>query len=218
MHPLRSTILAFWTSAAMLPAWGAMSPNLITNPGNEAALVAGEITGWQEVQGSNWTQRFGNPGAFEGIYYFFAGAGAQATLRQTVDVGALSAQIDAGLLQFDFSGRVRSFDQNPADSSTITLRFLNAASGELQTFTSGAIRNTSAWQLVSTSVPAPVNTRSVEINLIAKRNAGSNNDGYFDDLHLSAVTAVPEPANYAMLLAGLAVTGAFVRRRQAHAR
>jgi PEP-CTERM motif len=218
MHPLRTTFLAFWASAAMLPAWGALSPNLITNPGNEAALVAGEITGWQEVQGSNWTQRGGSPAAFEGSFYFFAGAGAQAILRQTVDVGALSAQIDAGLLQFDFSGRVRSFEQNPADSAAITLRFLDGASGELQTFSSGAIRNTSAWQLVSTTVLAPANTRSVEINLTATRNAGTNNDGYFDDLHLSAVTAVPEPATYAMLLAGLAVTGAFVRRRQVHAR
>lgn len=214
MHVLRSTLLALLASAAIAPAAAAVSPNLITNPGNEVALVAGEIPGWQEVQGNSWTQRGTAPEAFEGSFYFFAGANAQAVLRQSVDVGAFGPDIDAGRVQFDFTGRVRSFLQNPPDSATISLRFLDGASGELQTFSSGATSNTGAWQLVSTSVLAPMHTRSVEINLTAIRNAGSNNDGYFDDLHLSAVTAVPEPSSLAMLLAGLAATMAAVRRRR----
>jgi hypothetical protein len=217
MHALRSTLLAFGACAAMLPAWAAVSPNLISNPGNESPLVADNIPGWQEVLGTTWTQRTASPDAFEGSFYFFAGANALATLRQSVDVGAFSSEIDAGLLQFDFSGRVRSFEQSSPDSATISLRFLDGASGVLQTFSSGAIINTGAWQLVSTSVLAPVNTRSVEISLTATRNAGSNNDGYFDDLHLSAVSAVPEPSSHAMLLAGLAATLGVVRRRRASA-
>ena len=34
-----------------------ISSNLILNPGNEAPLVGGEITGWQEIIGSDWKQR-----------------------------------------------------------------------------------------------------------------------------------------------------------------
>ena len=215
MHALRFVLLAFGMCTAMLPTWAAISPNLIINPGNESPLVAGNIPGWQEVMGTTWTQRNASPDPFEGSFYFFAGANAQATLRQSIDVSAFGSQIDAGLLNFDFSGRVRSYEQNPVDSAAISLKFLNGASGVLQTFNSGAIRSTNAWQLVSTSVLAPVNTRLVEIDLIATRNAGSNNDGYFDDLRLSAVSAVPEPSNYFMFLAGLAATfGAALRRMQ----
>lgn len=218
MHALRSTVVALAASAALLPAWAAISPNLLSNPGNESPLVAGEIPGWREVSGDTWTQRGASPDAFEGSFYFFAGANAQATLRQSVDVGAFALQIDAGLQHFDFSGRVRSFGQNPPDSATLSLRFLDSGSGVLQTFDSGAIRNTSAWQLVSASMLAPVNTRTVEINLISTRNAGTNNDGYFDDLRLSAVSAVPEPSTYALLLVGLATTCAALRRRNTLAR
>ena len=214
MSSIRASALAVTIALAAIPAVAAMSPNLIANPGNEAALVGGEIPGWTEIAGSTWTQRSESPDPFEGHYYFFAGANASAVLRQTIDLGDFGTQIDAGLLGLDFSGRVRSFAQSPTDTATITLRFLDASASTLNTFTSGAIANTAQWQLVSSALVAPALARSVQVDLVSTRNGGANNDGYFDDLHLTTVSMVPEPASSALLLAGLAATVALARRRR----
>ncbi len=165
---------------------------LITNPGNDLPLVGGEIQGWTEVIGSNWTRRTGNPDPQAGDAYFFAGAVAFAELSQTIDVSAFGSNIDAGIQRFDFSGYVRSFQQSNPDSSQIILEFEDSAGNVLEFFNSGQIINTTAWQLVADSRFAPVNTRQIEVRLIARRNSGSNNDGYFDSLSLTT-TAVPEP-------------------------
>lgn len=185
--------------------------NLIANPGNESALVAGEIPGWTEIVGGAWTQRFANPLAYEGEAYFFAGAVANATLRQIVDVSSFAASIDASALQFNFSGRVRSFDQANPDSSRIVLTYLDGDSGVLATFDTGEIKNTAAWQLVEDNRIAPVLTRTIQIDLVSKRYNGSNNDGYFDAMSLVAAP-VPEPAAYLLMGLGLALVAARARK------
>ena len=65
---------------------------LITNGSNEDALVGGEIPGWTEVVGTNWTQRGSSPPPFDGNFYFFAGNGATAELAQLIDVSGLSSE------------------------------------------------------------------------------------------------------------------------------
>lgn len=188
--------------------------NLIANPGNESALIAGNIPGWTEVVGDSWARRLSNPTPFEGGAYFFAGAVGNATLRQLVDVSSFSATIDASVQEFDFTARVRSFDQTNPDSSRIVLTYLGADSSVLATFDSGEIRNTIDWQLVEDSRVAPVLTRSIRIDLVAKRYAGDNNDGYFDALSLVAAP-VPEPAAYLMMSLGLALLATRARARKA---
>ncbi|MBP6851787.1 MAG: PEP-CTERM sorting domain-containing protein [Rhodoferax sp.] len=214
MFSIRVSALAVTLALAAMPAVAAVSPNLIANPGNESALTDGDIPGWKELAGSTWTQRSESPEPFEGSFYFFAGANASAVLRQTIDLSDFGTQIDAGLLGLNFSGRVRSFLQSPADTATITLSFLDASASTLDTFTSGAIANTTEWQLVSSALVAPALARSVQVDLVSTRNGGANNDGYFDDLHLTTVSMVPEPASSALLLAGLAATVALARRRR----
>jgi len=185
-------------------ATGAQAQNLIQNPGNELSLNNGEIVGWTEVQGTQWGQRSANPLPQEGSFYFFAGAGAEARLRQDVDVSAWSAAIDAGGLAFDFSGWARSFAQSPVDTSTFVITLLDAGAVPVLAYDSGALDNTLAWQEVQTRLLAPAGTRSVRIDLLSTRHAGSNNDGYFDNLSLVAVP-VPEPASaLLMALGGLA--------------
>lgn len=190
--------------AAVAAATGAQAQNLVVNPGNELALVNGNIPGWTEVQGTLWGQRSSNPPAHEGAHYFFAGAGALALLRQDVDVAHLAPVIDAGQMAFDFSGWARSFLQSNLDTSTFIVTLLNSQSTPLLAYDSGALRNTDSWQQVQTRLPAPAGTRTVRIDLLATRFAGTNNDGYFDSLSLVA-TPVPEPATaWLMAVGGLA--------------
>lgn len=161
------------------------STNLIQNPSNEAPLVGGEITGWQEIIGSNWKQRSTDPLPFEGEAYFFAGVGASAELQQDVDVSTYAVAIDAGTQSFDFTGYVRSWSDGQ-DTSRIVLEYLNGAKDNvLSSFDSGEIANASAWQEVTDSRLAPVGTRYIRVRLISKRGSGSNNDGYFDALALT---------------------------------
>ncbi|MCF7996474.1 MAG: hypothetical protein K9L32_07805 [Chromatiaceae bacterium] len=187
--------------------------NLIVNPGNEDPLVGGEISGWTEVIGSNWTQRSSNPAPFEGNNYFFAGVGALGELAQSIDVSAYSASIDSGLQNFFFEGYVRSFNQSPTDTTQIIVEFLDISSVALDSFDSGPFSNTSSWHLVADSRFAPALTRSISIRLISDRNSGSNNDGYFDALSLTTST-VPLPSPIALFAVGLIALG-FGRARTA---
>lgn len=194
-------VFACIAAAATLPVHAA---NLLINPGNEEALVAGEIPGWTEVVGTNWTQRSLDPVAFEGGHYFFAGAGPSATLRQSVDVSSFGTSIDAGLGAIAFSGQVRSWPQSPADTSNFELSFLDGSGAVLAATTLGPYSNTTQWTLIAANLIAPALTRTVQVDLISIRFAGTNNDGYFDDLTLQ-VSAVPEPSSAALLAAGLAL-------------
>ncbi|MBL7077298.1 MAG: hypothetical protein ISS31_07490 [Kiritimatiellae bacterium] len=164
--------------------------SLITNGGNDDALVDSEIPGWTEVVGSTWTQRSASPSPQAGGYYFNPGAGASHELAQTVDVSAYSAPIDAGLQRFDFSGYVSGW-KDPGDTSRIVLEFEDASAVVLGSWDSGAIYNPydedPTWQQLTHSQFAPAGTRQIQIRLIAVRNAGTNNDGYFDSLELDAI-------------------------------
>lgn len=119
---------------------------LVQNGGCEMPLVGGEIPEWMEVVGSNWTQRNANPSPYEGLNYFFAGLSAAAELIQDVDVTDHATLIDAGTKQFDFSARVRSWQQSPADISQIILEYLNLdKSTVLAAYDLGQNSDTTTW-------------------------------------------------------------------------
>ncbi len=196
--------MAALAAAVMVGLCAPAHANLLVNGGAEEPLVGGELPGWTEVVGGNWTRRSANPQAHEGQHYFFAGAGATATLRQDVDVSAWAADIDAGVFTFAFSGWVRSFAQTPADQSQIVVTWLAAAGETLHSFDSGLHDNTDAWHQVWTLVLGPAGTRSVRIELTSLRRAGTNNDGYFDGLVLERVLPqIPEAGTAALMLLGL---------------
>lgn len=198
-------------TVGLLAASVGAQANLITNGSNDDPLVGGEIQGWTEVVGTNWTQRSSNPVAHDGPSYFFAGAGASAVLSQTIDLSTFASGIDAGLQQFAFSGWIRSFNQVPTDSSRIVLSWLAADASTLDSFDSGQLTNRTAWQQVTDLRLAPALSRSLRVDLIATRNNGSNNDGYFDALVLETSTLpVPEPASSLLLALGV---GALAMRR-----
>ncbi len=166
---------------------------LIANGGCEAPLLEGNIPLWTEVTGSNWTQRGSNPVPFEGGSYFFPGVATTAELRQDVDLTDYAALIDAGGAAFRFTGYVRSFAQSPTDYSRIVLEFLDAGlATPLVSLDSGNHYNTAAWEQVLLEAPAPIGTRFARIRLISTRRSGSNNDGYYDGLTLSALVDSPQ--------------------------
>lgn len=158
---------------------------LIHNGGCEADLVQAEIPDWNEVVGSNWTQRGTNPSPQEGQHYFFPGVASDAELAQDIDVSYLWYYIDGAGQQFDFSGYVRSYSQSPADLTRIIVEYLNAdKTVVLDSYDSGTNSNTNDWLLLTDNRVAPVGTRHIRIRLISTRRNGSNNDGYFDNLSL----------------------------------
>jgi|GEM_PF-1588687 len=162
------------------------SQNLILNPSNDEPLVNGEIPNWQEVVGTNWTQRCADPEAYDGTCYFYAEAGAVGKLEQTIDLTSYANHIDNGVQDFYFSGYVRSWSQQPADESQIELRFLSEAGDELSADTLGPYAEINSWLLAEATMNAPVGARSIRITLHSIRHSGTNNDGYFDALSLVA--------------------------------
>jgi hypothetical protein len=171
------------------------SQNLILNPGCEDTLVNGEIPHWMEVLGTGWTQRTASPDPYEGLAYFFPGVAALAELDQDVDVTAYKSAIDNGTQSFIFDGYVQAYPQNPPDQSRIILEFLDSLkTAKIDSFDSGNYSNTSEWVQISDTSHAPSGTRHIRIRLISTRNAGSNNDGYYDGLSLVAanITGIKE--------------------------
>lgn len=157
--------------------------NLITNPSAELDPVT---NGWTQSSG-NWQRRTGTPTAQQGTYYFFAGASASTVeLYQDVDVSSYSTNIDLGTQAFDFIGYMRDYNGN--DESKIIIEYRDASSTVLSTYDSG-FRKITSWTLYCDNRTAPANTRTIRIRLQSKRNAGTNSDGYIDDLTLNAITA-----------------------------
>lgn len=188
--------------------------NLIFNPGNDLALDNGEIAGWEEIVGTNWTTRSTQPNPEDGSAYFFPGRGATAELSQTINVSAYGGAIDLGIQQFDFSGYISSY-LSGGDTSQIIVEYQDASGAVLDSYDSGAIYAPynvgDAWDLLTDSRLAASGTRQIEIRLLANRFTGTNNDGYFDSLELTTF-AVPEPSSTALL--GLGALSLVLRRKR----
>ena len=190
--------------------------NLIFNPGNDLALIGGEISGWEEIEGANWTQRSANPSPEDGSAYFYSGNGTNfdAELSQTIDVSAYAGLIDLEKQQFDFSGYISSYFSG-GDTSQIIIEYQDASGNVLDSYDSGAIyapyNVDDTWDLLTDSRLSTSGTRQIEIRLLAGYQTGGNNDGYFDSLSLTTIT-VPEPSSTALL--GLGGVALLLRRKR----
>lgn len=167
------------------PVTNAQSANLILNPGNDLPLVAGEIPGWVEVVGLQWTQGV-DLGAHSPPYFFRAGNVKNGELAQYVDVSAYASLIDAGVQTFSFNGFVRSFAQDPTDSARVVVEYLPLNGLPLAVYDSGEQTVAGIWYPLADTRSAPPGTRWIRVRLIATRYAGTGNGGFFDSLSLVA--------------------------------
>jgi len=155
----------------------------LVNGGADAPLVNGEIPAWREVRGSSWTSGTEvSPQA--GRAFFFAGRTASAELSQSVSVSSCAQDIDAGRQRMEFSGFIRSWNQNPVDTSRIILEYRNAGGSVVGSFDTGNRSNRAGWSSINQTATLPVGTRSINVRLLAERHSGNDNDGYFDSLSL----------------------------------
>jgi len=168
------------------------SGNLIVNGSAELPRYDSTPGGWINVSG-HWRSVEGDSishnkyaWAKDGKYLFFEGDDLSGILSQSIDVGKYSTLIDKNKQQFIFSGFVQVFPQDPPDQCQITIACLkDKGSKPLYFFSTDTISSVSKWQQVKDTFIAPASTRFIQIQLIAQRRNGADNDGYFDNLSLT---------------------------------
>jgi hypothetical protein len=164
-----------------------LGKELLTNPGGEEPLVDGRIPGWEQAQGA-WRTRASDPKPAEGESYFSCiGQVPVGELDQDVSLAPFAKLASAGKLKMSFRGSVRSFGQPNPDSAQVILEFLDAAKVKvLDRWDSGQIKSAGGWQELADARVVNKDAAWVRVRLITTRSAGDNNDGYFDNLSLTA--------------------------------
>lgn len=170
--------LPFSTGASMRTA------NLLTNPGAEEGLA-----GWQAVEGVIESLQGGEcdsvaPHSGERLFAVGGvceGESERGEALQRVDVSAWGAEIDAGEASAVLRGHLRDFGGQDVPAMFVVLR--DSAGGEVGRSepVEGPV---AAWSLREVRIALPPGVRAVEVHLTGTRNAGSDNDSYFDDLEL----------------------------------
>ena len=174
-----STPLAFQTGTSSL------TDNLVSNGGGENGT-----TDWQITIGSIESLTAGecagvNPRS--GTYYLAVGglcSGNETPYSeayQNIDVSSFSDSIDTGSKKVIFGGYLSNYAGN--DQPTMNLEFLDAASNPLGSSTVLTTLN-SSWTYLEATETIPALTRTIQVVLTGTRNAGTDNDSYFDDLTL----------------------------------
>ena len=194
---------------------GAASAQVITNGGFDAN------SGYITTNVSGWTVQFGN------VDLVYAGAPGSSVLLESLMTGATGNALDLnGLVPAMISQVLQttagqtyniSFSyaanpgvdpgDNPLSTFTMMLSPVSGGSGVLSSNLTGS---GSSWATYSGSFTAAGLTT---LSFLSTDYSGSLPYGAM--LDNVSVTAVPEPAEYAMLIAGLGVIGAVARRRKA---
>lgn len=158
-----------------------LTANLITNGGAENG-----ITDWVQDQGSfesiNSGECAGN-NAHAGSKLFAVGGvctgNAYGEGHQDVDVSSFQTQIEAGGVLVNYGGYLS--DYNGSDVPEFKVQFfdgaLNMISESPTTSHTGA-----TWTVYNQSMAIPANTQTIRLVLMGTRNAGIDNDSYFDDV------------------------------------
>lgn len=100
---------------------------------------------------------------------------------QTVDVSPWSDSINTGFYPVNFGGYLSNF--NGADLPEMRLIFLDENEVEITSSNTISSLNNS-WTMVSVWDTIPPMTRKIQVELKGTRNAGTDNDSYFDDVFL----------------------------------
>jgi serine/threonine protein kinase/formylglycine-generating enzyme required for sulfatase activity len=154
------------------------------------------LKGWESKDG-NWNvmgPEIRDP-------FFRPGRCKSALLQQDVDVSRFAADIDAGLVEFKFSGLISCYSKGQKDKASLRLVFLDTDKKELGTGYDTGFVHAPVWKEYGGTPKPKVGTRYVRIILHSRRdNTPGNyeNSGYYDNISLKALTT-KLPANFAKL-------------------
>ncbi len=159
------------------------SQNLLINPGAES-----DLTGWTPTIGISEVLTDGECDGISphtGDKYFAIGGvctdGAYAECEQLINLVSYSDEIDAGNLQANFGAYLSNWGGQDEPAMKLYFQDENSIVLDSTETISSLIAD---WTLYSEWVPIPVGTRIISFTLTGTRNAGADNDSYFDDLFL----------------------------------
>jgi hypothetical protein len=190
------------------------SGNLLVDPGAESVaqcsatgLDGMTIPGWTITSGEPNAVCYGAPNGFptagtpgsptRGNQFFNGGGTGNSSLSQTVDVSAAASAIDAGGVPVTLSGWLGGWSSQN-DRVGVTATFQDASGATLGSTAIGPVTNknrgnTTEFLQKSATATLPAHTRSIRVDMNFTYTAGSNTDGYADDLSLTVGTNVPTP-------------------------
>ena len=170
-----SDAIGFSTSNSLFSA------NLLINPGAED-----NVTGWTQVEGSFESISSGEcagNNAHSGSRLFAVGGvcdpNAYGEGFQDINVDAYASMIDQDSAIVFFGGYLS--DYSGSDVPAFQLEFYNA-SNTLLGSTVSYENQSPEWTYVFDNIAVPATTRKIRMILTGTRNAGTDNDSYFDDL------------------------------------
>ncbi len=157
--------------------------NLLLNPGAENG-----IDNWTVIEGNLESLTDGECNGISphtGDRYFAVGGVCDdapfGRSVQNIDVSAYATDIDAGSFEANFGGYLSNF--GGSDLPEMRLLFLDNAANVLGTSITLSTLNNS-WTLFNEQEAIPVLTRTIQFEVTGTRNAGNDNDSYFDNLFL----------------------------------
>ncbi len=158
-------------------------PNMIMNPGSEDSL-----SGWTITEGVVESLTAGICDGISPNYgerYFAVGGLCEESpvgiCVQGINVLEYADSIDAGSFYANFGGYLSNY--SGSDLPEMRLMFLDQNSAEISTGNTISSYN-SIWTYFDTWELIPAGTRVIQVELKGTRNAGVDNDSYFDDLFL----------------------------------
>lgn len=173
-----------WSDAVMFQTSSStLTPNLLANSGAEDGT-----NNWIENAGSfesiNSGECAGND-AHTGSKLFAVGGvcddNAYGEGYQSIDVSAYQSEITTGTVSVNFGGYLS--DYNGADRPEFKVQFFDGQGASLGT-TATYGNQTADWTYMSETELVPQGTEEIRMILMGTRNAGSDNDSYFDEMFL----------------------------------
>jgi hypothetical protein len=172
-----SNNISFTTTASTL------SENLLLNPGAENGTE-----NWNETSGafeSILSGECAGNNAHSGSYLFAVGGvcepNAYGEGYQDVSLINFSTSIDNDSAAVNFGGYLS--DYSGSDIPELKLVFFDAG-GNLISESDSYSSQTPNWTYIQNSIPIPNGCRTVRMVLMGTRNAGTDNDSYFDGLFI----------------------------------
>ena len=189
-----------------------LGSELVINGGAET----GDTTGWLSGGIEAVVPDAGASGF--GDFSFTGGTGpaTSQTLQQDFDISIWASDIDNGVLSTLFNLQLQArIGGGFSDTANATLFYLDEFDSAIDSVIFvDDFENVNAlqWDFHSDVRTIPFGTRSLSVLLETSRTGGSSSDGFFDEVSLSVVSAVPEPSSTVLVM--FASVCAILKRRR----